>query len=265
MKFVSTIGRSAIVASLIAGLTVSATAQSTFQSALRSSDKATKHAEEVQVQINQLDDEQTRIASNYRQLLQTFRAKDLKARQDEQVVQSQRREIANLNEQLGRIDLLKARVVPMMQDMINDLKVFIQADLPFKHSQRLARVERLEAIMVNPNVTEAERYRQIISAYQQEMEYGRTIQTWEETIDLEGKPTTVDMFLYGRVAYVYITTDDKKGAIWDRDSKSWEKIPGNYIQDIRKGIRVAEGKAQQDVLFAPVKKFAVTAAKTNAE
>ncbi len=260
MKFVSTIGRSAIVATCVASLLASAVAQSDFQSALRTSDRATKNAEEVQVRINQVDDEQTRIATNYRQLLQTFRSKDLKARQDEQVVESQRREIANLNQQLGRIDLLKARVVPMMQDMIKDLKTFIQADLPFKRNQRLARVDRLEAIMINPNVTEAERYRQIISAYQQEMEYGRTIQTWEETIDLEGKPTTVDMFLYGRVAYVYITTDDKKGAMWDRDSGAWVKIPNNYIQDIRKGIRIAEGKAQQDVLFAPVKKFAVTSA-----
>lgn len=260
MNLVSKIGQSAIIATLVAGMTMSAVAQSAFHSTLETSDLATKNAEEIQIQINQMDDEQTRIASNYRQELQKWRSKDLKARQNEQVVKSQRREITNLNEQLGRIDLLKARVVPMMQDMIKDLKTFIQADLPFKHSQRLARVDRLEAIMINPNVTEAERYRQIISAYQQEMEYGRTIQTWEETIDLEGKPTTVDMFLYGRVAYVYITTDDKKGAMWDRESKSWKKLPNNYIQDIRKGIRVAEGKAQQDVLFAPVKKFAVASA-----
>lgn len=261
MKNVLTIGRSAIIATVVAGLAMAAMAQSEFQSALKTSDRATRNAEEIQVQINQIDDEQTRLASDYRQLLQTFNSKDLKAKQDEQVVESQEREIANLNQQLARIDLLKARVVPMMLDMIADLETFVKADLPFKHEQRLARVDRLKAIMINPNVTEAERYRQIISAYQQEMEYGRTIQTWEQTIDLDGKPTTVDMFLYGRVAFVYITTDDRKGAIWDRDSRSWAKLPSKYIQDIRKGIRVAEGKAQQDVLFAPVKKFVVKKAE----
>lgn len=261
MKIVSTIGRSAIIAVAVAGLAVSGMAQSEFQSALKTSDRATRNAEEIQVQINQIDDEQTRLAGDYRQLLQTFNSKDLKAKQDEQVVESQRREIANLNRQLARIDLLKARVVPMMLDMIADIETFVKADLPFKHKQRLARVDRLKAIMINPNVTEAERYRQIISAYQQEMEYGRTIQTWEQTIDLDGKPTTVDMFLYGRVAFVYITTDDRKGAIWDRETRKWDKLPSKYIQDIRKGIRVAEGKAQQDVLFAPVKKFVVKKAE----
>jgi hypothetical protein len=105
-------------------------------------------------------------------------------------------------------------------------------------------------------VTAAEQYRLIMDAYQAEMEYGRTISTWQEEIDIDGNPTTVDMFLYGRVALVYLTPNGKASR-YNRTSGEWESLPGKYAPDIAKAVRVAEGKAQQDVLFGPVQKFSV--------
>lgn len=253
MKLLSP-ARGAIAAALIVGLAVPAQAQ--LREALNTGEQATRRAEQVQEQINQLDDKRTDMVREYRTLLQRRDAADLYAKQQELVVQSQEEEIASLTEQLGSIDDITAQTVPMLLGMVEDLKTFVAADLPFKQTERQARLEALDAVMETPNVTPAEQYRLIMDAYQAEMEYGRTISTWQEEITIDGNPTTVDMFLYGRVALVYVTPNGK-AARYNRNTGEWEAVKGGYVSDIDKAIRVAQAKAQQEVLFAPVQKFSV--------
>ena len=255
MKTVWTPARGIIAAALIAGLAVPAQAQ--LRSALNTGEEATRKAEQVQNRINQVDDERSDMVREFRTLLQRRSAAELYARQQAKVVESQRRELESLTEQLGRVDEITAQTVPMLIDMISDLEAFVAADLPFKMEQRQQRLDTLNSAMENPQVTTAERYRLIVEAYQAEMEYGRTVDAWEETITIDGEPTTVDMFQYGRVAYVYVTPDDRRAARWDRAAGAWEPLPGSYTSAIRAAIRVAEGKAQQAVMFAPVQKLSV--------
>ena len=254
MKKLLSPARGVLAAALIAGLAVPAQAQ--LRDALNTGEQATRRAEQVQEQINQLDDARTDMVREYRTLLQRRDAADLYAKQQELVVASQREEIASLTQQLGSIDDITAQTVPMLLGMIDDLNAFVAADLPFKTTERQARLDALDGIMAKADVTPAEQYRLIMEAYQAEMEYGRTISTWQEEITLDGNPTTVDMFLYGRVALVYLTPNGK-AARYNRNTKEWEPLAGKYTADIRKAIRVAEAKAQQDVLYAPVQKFQV--------
>jgi alkylated DNA repair dioxygenase AlkB len=254
MKKLLSPARSVIAAALIAGLAVPAQAQ--FREALDTGEQATRRAEQVQEQINQLDDQRSDMVREYRTLLQRRDAAELFAKQQELVVQSQREEIASLTEQLGSIDDITAQTVPMLLGMIEDLKLFVAADLPFKKEERAMRLEALDAVMAQPNVSTAEQYRLIMEAYSAEMEYGRTIDTWQEEITIDGNPTTVDMFLYGRVALVYLAPNGK-AARYDRATGEWAPLPNSYADDVRQAIRVAQGKAQQVVLFAPVQKFSV--------
>lgn len=252
-KFMSP-ARSVIAAALIAGLAIPAQAQ--LREALSTGEQATRKAEQIQDQINQLDDDRSDMVREYRTLLQRRDAAELFAKQQELVVQSQREEIASLTEQLGSIDDITAQTVPMLLGMIADLKTFVAADLPFKSAERKDRLDTLEAVMKQPNVSTAEQYRLIMEAYSAEMEYGRTIDTWQEEITIGGNPTTVDMFLYGRVSLVYLAPNGK-AARYDRATKEWVDLPGSYAADIKKAVRVAQGKAQPVVLFAPVQKFTV--------
>lgn len=254
MKKLLSPARSVIAAALIAGLAIPAQAQ--FREALNTGEQATRRAEQIQDQINQLDDQRSDMVREYRTLLQRRDAAELFAKQQELVVQSQREEIASLSQQLGSIDDITAQTVPMLLGMIEDLKLFVAADLPFKMEERNARLEALDGVMRSPNVTASEQYRLIMEAYQAEMEYGRTIDTWQEEITINGNPTTVDMFLYGRVSYVYLTPNGK-AARFDRATGEWVNLPNSYVPEVQRAIRVAQGKAQQVVLFAPVQKFSV--------
>ncbi|MEM9740915.1 MAG: DUF3450 domain-containing protein [Pseudomonadota bacterium] len=251
MRQVLTPARSVFAAVLIA--TLGSTAQAQLGTALDTGQQATTRAQQVQQQINQLDDERSDMVREYRTLLQRRDAAELFARQQEQVVESQRREVESLTDQLSRIDEITAETVPMLIDMIADIKAFVSADLPFKSDLRQARMDGLDAAMEDPQVSTAEKYRLIIEAYQAEMEYGSTIDTWQTEQAIDGNATTVDMFQYGRVALVWLTPDDRRAARWDRTTGAWVPITdGGMRASIREAIRVASGRKQQEVLFAPV-------------
>lgn len=258
MRKVLTPARGAIAAALIAGLAMPVMAQSQLRQALETGEEATRRAEQVQEQINQLDDQRSDMEAEFRTLLQRTQAADLYARQQEKVVESQRREMESLQDQLERVDEITAQTTPMLIDMVSDLEAFVKADLPFKLEDRTESIESLRAAMENPQVPIVEQYRLIIEAYKREMEYGRTIQTWPEEIDIEGKPVMVDMFLYGRIALVYMSPDKKYAARYDRASESWQPVPGKFKEDIAKAIKVAKGTTTPSVLYAPATRFTVT-------
>ena len=104
MKKLLSPARSVIAAALIAGLAIPAHAQ--LREALATGEQATRKAEQVQDQINQLDDQRSDMVREYRTLLQRRDAAELFAKQQELVVQSQREEIASL-ENPPQLDYLR--------------------------------------------------------------------------------------------------------------------------------------------------------------
>lgn len=248
---------------LIAGFClVGLPASAQLEQALEIGEQATRNAEQVQTQINQLDDERSDLEREYRSMLQELTAAELYVLQQEQVVESQQEELASTRGQLERIDETKAQMMPMMLAMIADLRTFVEADLPFKTEMRMERLAQLDTAMSAADVTPAERYRLIVEAYQAEMQYGNTIDTYQGSItNAAGETIAVDMFQYGRVALVYYNPANGEVARWDRTANdyegAWEVLPSSFRRPIQDAIRIAEGTKQQDVLFAPVERFSV--------
>ncbi|MEO0882022.1 MAG: DUF3450 domain-containing protein [Pseudomonadota bacterium] len=257
MKDVLTPARSALLATLLVGAGM--TAQAQLRPALEVGEQATRRAEQVQQQINQLDDERSDLISEFRTLVQRKDSAELNARQLAQAVESQAREIESLQGQLDRIDEITAVMVPMMLDLIDDLEAFIEADLPFQIEERRRRVSQLRQIMTQPDVVPAEQYRLIMEEYKAELAVGNTIDTWTDEVLINDLPTDVDMFRFGRVSLVYLTRDNRIAARWNRDLDDWEQLPRSYNSDIREAIRIAKELVQPNVMFGPFEKLLVTA------
>ncbi len=256
MKNVLTPARGAILAATVVGFTAPAVAQG-LDRAIATGEQATRRAEQVQQQINQVDDERSDMVGEFRTLIQRKTAAELYARQQAAAVESQEREIASLTDQLSRVDEITSQTVPMLETLIDDLDAFIDADLPFRLEARKERIQRLRDYLVDPNVSVTERYRQIMDAYTSEMEVGRKTDTWKETITVDDKEVTVDMVLFGRVALVYMDPTGKYAKRYDRETSSWVDLEGKYKAEIDKAIRIIQGKRTQDVMYVPATKLAV--------
>ncbi|ACT58899.1 DUF3450 domain-containing protein [Hirschia baltica] len=255
--------RAAFMASILASVATPAFAQADLAGAISVGEAATRKAEQTQERINQLDDERSDMVREFRTLLQQKDAAALYKRQQERVVASQENELKSLEEQLGRVEEIKAQMVPMMEDMIAAAKMFYAADLPFKDMTedgkldvRADRYAKLDDVMGRGDVSPAERYRLIIQAFQSEMEYGRTIDAYTDDITLaDGSVKTVDIFRYGRVAMVYITKDRNQLGRWDRETQQWVDLPSSYKSEVLKGIRIADKVATPAIMMAPVVKL----------
>lgn len=256
MKNVLTPARGAILAATVIGFTAPSVAQG-LDRAISTGEQATRRAEQVQQQINQLDDERSDMVGEFRTLLQRKTAAELYARQQAAAVESQEREIASLTDQLTRVDEITSQTVPMLETLIDDLEAFINADLPFRLEERKDRIARLRDYLSDPQISVTERYRQIMDAYTAEMEVGRKTDTWKETISVDDKEVTVDMVLFGRVALVYMDPTGKYAKRYDRETSSWVDLEGKYKPEIEKAIRIIQGKRTQDVMYVPATKLAV--------
>jgi len=257
MKNVLTPARGALAAALLVGAGITAEAQ--LRPALDAGERATRQAEQAQARINQLDDERSDLARDFRSLIERKDAAEVFVLRQQRGVESQARELESLTDQLERVDEITTVMVPMMLDMIEDLDQFVDADLPFKLAERKARVQRLREVMTRDDVVPAEQYRLIIEAYQTELNAGNTVDTWSEEVEINGLPTDVDMFRYGRVSLVYLSRDNRHAARWDRNAGGWVELGADDREDIKLSIRVAKELVQPTILTGPFQKLSVSA------
>jgi lipopolysaccharide biosynthesis regulator YciM len=90
-----------------------------------------------------------------------------------------------------------------MQRMADSLEQFVNLDAPFSLNERLKRVTQVRATLLDPRVTASEQVRQVLEAYNIEREYGRTIETYEDSIVLDGEEKVVNILRIGRLALMY--------------------------------------------------------------
>ncbi|MBL6986385.1 MAG: DUF3450 domain-containing protein [Methylobacter sp.] len=165
---------------------------------------------------------------------------------------SQAEEKASLETQLKDIEVTKQEIVPLIVHMLDSLDKFIQMDLPFLPEERKQRLSRLKELVVKADVSEAEKFRRIMEAFQVENEYGNTIEAYKGSIMLNGVNSSVDFLRLGRVALYYQRLDGSETGFWNKEEKRWQALSSDYSASIRNGLRIARKETAPDMLTVPV-------------
>src|SRR5687768_2645412 len=142
--------------------------------------------------------------------------------QIEQQVQSQQAEITALEAQLATLETTALDVQPLLQRMFDELVEFVANDVPFFKNERDQRIERLRELMTSVETPTSEKYRRVLEAYQIELEYGRTMSSYTQTL-ADGREA--EMVRLGRVSLMYRTVEDGETGYWDNTSKAWVPDP----------------------------------------
>jgi len=208
-------------------------------------DKAAKGAQD---KIDQLDDGTQEMLTKYRRTLEDTQSNErYNAHLTEQVV-SQRNEIASINQQLATIETTSRDVFPLMEKMVNTLEQFVSLDMPFRIDERKKRVQTLQGLLDRADVTVSEKYRRILEAYQIEMEYGRTLDEYEDRIGEGDNAVAVDVVRLGRVALLYRRPDGKDAGYWNKGENKWVSDPVTE-KDVALALRVARKQGAPDLLW----------------
>jgi len=212
------------------------------------------HREGAQVQrsIDQLD-RQTR--ENYEEYSATLRQAELVEaynRQLSRMIEDQTRELTDIEVQLESLAETEQATLPLLVRMQAMLEQFVASDLPFLLQEREQRVERLARLLDRADVSLAEKYRQILEAYQIEAEYGRTLEAWTDTLVQSAAEREVAFLRLGRVGLYYQTLDGEESGRWSREQDGWVKLDDQFNWSIRKGISVARQQSVPELLELPL-------------
>ncbi len=214
--------------------------------------KANVEGTASQERIDALSSETDVLFARYSSALRQIDSTRVYNRQMRELIASQTAELASLAEQNDRVEVVGRSVTPMMLRMIDALAAFIALDLPFLREEREDRVAELRELMIRADLSNAEKYRAIMEAYQTENEYGRTIEAYRSSLERDGKEVTVDFLRFGRIALVYQALDESEAGVWSKEKRAWVPLDRSYRSSIRDGLRIARRQAAPDLVRLPL-------------
>lgn len=246
-------GLAALVSSLtlaVAPLTAQAQEQTLDQS-VNTQNKIVREAAATQERINSLSSQTQKMLSEY---LATKQQIDQMQRYNanlQGLVSDQTARIASLKNQLGHVAEVEHGIIPLMEQMIAGLENFVKLDMPFHRQDRLASAQKLEDLMTNSDVTISEKYRQIMAAYQTELDYGKTVDAYRAQLTINGKKQSVQFLRIGRVAFCYQTLNQSQTGCWNAAKNKWI-VNGDYRRHVTAGLGVARKRSTPALLILPV-------------
>lgn len=205
-----------------------------------------------QAKIDALTEETRQLLNEYKTVLKEIEGLRVYNRQLEKQIGSQQREMALLSDSIDKVTVIERQITPLMLRMIDGLAQFVDLDLPFLLDERHGRIENLRTMMDRADVAVSEKYSQVLRAYQIENEYGRTLSSYGDTINIAGIDRKVDVLKVGRIALVYQTPDGEETGMWNQVSGVWEPVGDEYKTPVRNGIRMERKQLTVDMLILPI-------------
>lgn len=166
---------------------------------------------------------------------------------------AQQAEINDLDNSIMQVAVVQRQVTPLMLRMLEGLENFIELDVPFLLEERRERVSKLKGLLDDANVTTAEKFRAVLEAFEIENDFGRTIEAYRGTLEVDGTTRDMDFLRVGRVALLYQSIGGKYNGMWDQRARAWVALPAaEYRNQIDKGLRIARKQVAPDLLMLPV-------------
>lgn len=206
-----------------------------------------------QARIDAIVDAQQQKLVTYRALLKQIEGLEQYNEQLGIQIQGQEALIERFDDSIRQVATIERQMLPLIIRMSDSLSSFVELDMPFHEAERLQRLAFVESAIARADISVAEKFRQVIEAYQVENEYGRKIDTWSDIVEIDGERREVDILRVGRIAMVAQTRDARTTAAWDQASQSWQTLPAaDYRNSVRRGIQMARKQASIDLVTLPI-------------
>ena len=244
--------RSIAVSALLAWVSTNSFAQS-LEQIQQEGEKKLVEAEQSQKRIDKIVEGAQERLIQYQALQKQIEGLKAYNEQLSTQVASQEDLITRFDNSITQVSLIERQMAPLVTRMAESLEQFVELDLPFNTDERQERMAFIKENLVAADIDVAEKFRQVIEAYQIENEYGRKIDSFQDIVDLNGNEYEVDVLRIGRIAMVCQTKDTTISATWNRATDSWDVLDNvTYRNAIRNGIKMAKKQASINILSLPI-------------
>lgn len=220
---------------------------------IRAGEERTAAAQADQRRIEQVADQIDQLVIDYQTEAKVVDGLKVYNSLLQRQIDNQEAEMAAISESIENVELIERQITPLMTRMLDALESFVELDTPFLLEERRDRVARLRNMLERSDVDPSEKLRQILEAYSIENDYGRTIEAYKGSLEVDGRPLEVDFLRIGRVSLTYQSVGGNVTGGWDRESRSFVTLPPEtYKAYVAEGLRIARKQIPPDLIVVPV-------------
>jgi hypothetical protein len=224
-----------------------------LQKVINTGDQTVQDARASQERIDRMVGDTEGLERQYRQTLKEIDGLEVYTDYMDRQLRGQDEEMENLRDSINRVSAIERQMMPLMMRMLEGLETFVKLDVPFLPEERVKRIDDLKAVMERSDVTVAEKFRRLMEAFQVENDYGRTIEAYEDTLQLSGSTLEVNLLRIGRVGLYFQTSDFSVTGMWDRAKSDWLLLDDEQSRyQVRQGLKMAGRQVAPDLLLLPV-------------
>lgn len=142
----------------------------------------------------------------------------------------------------------------LMRRLLERLRLWVEADMPYLQQQRMARVDSLEIMLADAELGRAEKLERVLAAWRIELDYGLEFDAWrgELSVSQGGAARDVEFLRIGRVGWYYVTPDGSEGGVWKVEQARWQLLDSDGIAEVRKGLDIVREQRPPALLNLPL-------------
>ena len=205
-----------------------------------------------QLKIDRMEDDTSLIVNEYKQVSKQVEGLRVYNAQLRKQIQRQEERLKEIDKTLKEAQVMQRQIPPFTRRMLAGVEKSIELDMPFHIAERKERIAFAKSALDNPTVSPAEGLRQVMETFTVEAEYGRKLDAYKDTVEIDGNPTEVNILRIGRLALIAQTADESEALAWDNKNRNWVELGTSYRNPTRKGLRIANRMATVDMLEMPV-------------
>ncbi len=170
----------------------------------------------------------------------------------QKLTKNQSKERRSLAHQINQIQYTRQGIVPLMYAMLDGLAELVAVDRPIRTTQRLERIEGLRTMMQQADVSDEEKYRRILEAWQIEMDYGSRLGSYSASLFIDAKQREVEVFYLGRIALLARSFDGQRYWYWDTHDKNWHVAAPSQHSEFEQAYALAKRQITPSMLVLPI-------------
>ncbi|CAG8998440.1 MAG: hypothetical protein CENE_00386 [Candidatus Celerinatantimonas neptuna] len=206
----------------------------------------------TQEKIDDLDHKTRETLEKYQQHQRQSDLLNIYNKQLTRMIASQEEEKSQLKLQLNSLAETEQTALPFLVSLYQQLATLIHRDQPFLLNEREHRLIRLKHLIDQANISLAEKYRQVLNAYQIELSYANSIGSYQGQLNINGSSEQVRYFRLGRLALYYQTLDGQTSALWQPQKHLWRKLTNTQNKQLSIAIAMADKQHLPQLLNLPL-------------
>ncbi|MFC0269412.1 DUF3450 domain-containing protein [Kushneria aurantia] len=213
---------------------------------------AQQQQSEIQRRIDSADDETQALIEQLRSARDSAQRLERYNQQLATTLNEQQARIERQQQALDSLDETRAALPDQLTQMVSRLRALVEADMPFRRDERLARLDSLEQTVTDTSIPAADRLEQLLSVWRTELNYGREMDSWRGRLVGTDSDREVQYLRVGRVGFYYLSPNGQQGGVWQSAEGQWQPLDSSQRSAVGQGIRIANEQRSPELLSLPL-------------